>query len=109
MYFVLTTMPARSSALSWLRDLACRGHVLSLHCARLFSSPLVVHRCCCRLDEQLIAARLERAAQLRIMLFEPYDRTNGFRLVNGEGDGLPGLVVDMYNDAAVMKLDGAGG
>ncbi len=43
------------------------------------------------------------------MLFEPYDRTNGFRLVNGEGDGLPGLVVDMYNDAAVMKLDGAGG
>ncbi|EFJ44499.1 hypothetical protein VOLCADRAFT_121298 [Volvox carteri f. nagariensis] len=61
-----------------------------------------------KLDEQLIAARLERAAQLRDMLFEPYDTTNGFRLVNGEGDGLPGLVVDMYDSAAVMKLDGAG-
>ncbi len=33
----------------------------------------------------------------------------GFRLVNGEGDGLPGLIVDVYDTAAVMKLDGAGG
>lgn len=32
----------------------------------------------------------------------------GYRLVNGEGDGLPGLVVDVYGDTAVMKLDGAG-
>jgi 23S rRNA G2069 N7-methylase RlmK/C1962 C5-methylase RlmI len=60
------------------------------------------------LDEQLVAARLGRAAALRTALFEPYDSTNGFRLVNGEGDGLPGLVVDLYDDAAVMKLDGAG-
>ncbi|GLC36377.1 hypothetical protein PLESTB_000768300 [Pleodorina starrii] len=61
-----------------------------------------------KLDEQLIAARLGRAAALRGALFEPYDATNGFRLVNGEGDGLPGLVVDLYDSAAVMKLDGAG-
>lgn len=31
-----------------------------------------------------------------------------YRLVNGEGDGLPGIVVDVYNSSAVMKLDGAG-
>ncbi|KXZ49659.1 hypothetical protein GPECTOR_20g516 [Gonium pectorale] len=61
-----------------------------------------------KLDESLVAARLGRAARLRDDLFGPYDSTNGFRLVNGEGDGLPGLVVDVYNDTAVMKLDGAG-
>ena len=28
--------------------------------------------------------------------------------MNGEGDGLPGLVIDVYGPAAVVKLDGAG-
>lgn len=40
-------------------------------------------------------------------LYNP-NRYAGFRLINGEGDGLPGLVVDVYNDSAVVKLDGAG-
>ncbi len=29
--------------------------------------------------------------------------TNAFRLVNSEGDGLPGLIVDMYEDVAVLQ------
>lgn len=33
------------------------------------------------------------------------DRTNSFRLINGEGDGCPGLVVDIYDHVAVMKHD----
>lgn len=33
--------------------------------------------------------------------------TNSFRLINGEGDGLPGLIVDIYNDTAVLKHDHA--
>ncbi|KAG2487614.1 hypothetical protein HYH03_013753 [Edaphochlamys debaryana] len=61
-----------------------------------------------RLDDSLVSARLGRAMELRAALFAPYDATSGFRLVNGEGDGLPGLVVDVYAGAAVMKLDGAG-
>jgi 23S rRNA (cytosine1962-C5)-methyltransferase len=32
-------------------------------------------------------------------------KTNSFRLVNGEGDGFPGLVIDVYNTVAVMKHD----
>ena len=31
--------------------------------------------------------------------------TNSFRLINGEGDGMPGLVIDIYDDTAVIKHD----
>lgn len=31
--------------------------------------------------------------------------TNSFRLLNGEGDGAPGLVIDIYHTVAVMKHD----
>lgn len=33
------------------------------------------------------------------------NQTNSFRLFNGEGDGVPGLVVDIYDSVAVMKHD----
>jgi 23S rRNA (cytosine1962-C5)-methyltransferase len=35
------------------------------------------------------------------------EKTNSLRLFNGEGDGVPGLVVDIYNDVAVIKHDHA--
>ena len=31
--------------------------------------------------------------------------TNSFRLISGEGDGMPGLIIDIYNDTAVIKHD----
>jgi 23S rRNA (cytosine1962-C5)-methyltransferase len=46
--------------------------------------------------------KLASAAQIRFPL-EKTD-TNGYRLVHGENDGLPGLVVDRYADALVLKL-----
>jgi 23S rRNA (cytosine1962-C5)-methyltransferase len=51
-------------------------------------------------DEGFFAARLERAAALREQAFpgEP-----AVRLVHGEADLLPGLVVDRYGDVAVMQ------
>ena len=30
--------------------------------------------------------------------------TNGYRLINGENDGLPGLIIDRYADTLVLKL-----
>jgi len=36
------------------------------------------------------------------------DDTNVFRLVNGEGDGLPGLIIDYYNGAAVVQMHSIG-
>jgi 23S rRNA (cytosine1962-C5)-methyltransferase len=51
-------------------------------------------------------ARLTAAARLRLPLLEqPPDRmTNGYRLVHGENDGLPGLVIDRYAQTLVLKL-----
>jgi 23S rRNA (cytosine1962-C5)-methyltransferase len=67
-----------------------------------------------RLDEDFVIAKLRRCAELRRAILPPATTTaappttTGYRLVNGEGDGLPGLHVDVYGDVAVVKLDGAG-
>jgi 23S rRNA (cytosine1962-C5)-methyltransferase len=36
------------------------------------------------------------------------DETDGARLIFGEGDGLPGLIVDVYADTAVLQCQSAG-
>jgi 23S rRNA (cytosine1962-C5)-methyltransferase len=33
------------------------------------------------------------------------DLNNSFRFINGEGDGMPGLIIDIYDDTAVIKHD----
>src|SRR5690606_254462 len=68
----------------------------SLICARLVSRD--PRR---RLDRDLLRARVGRALALRELLFEgrPF-----YRLAFGEGDGLPGLVVDRYGDALVVQI-----
>ncbi|MBI2967153.1 MAG: class I SAM-dependent rRNA methyltransferase [Bacteroidetes bacterium] len=35
-------------------------------------------------------------------------KTNAYRLVNAEGDGFPGLIVDIYNDCAVLQFHNTG-
>lgn len=58
------------------------------------------------LDEAWAKQRLQRALRLRQLLFD--EQTTGFRLFNGEGDGLPGLICDIYGDTAVLQFDGEG-
>ncbi len=60
-----------------------------------------------KLDDRWAERRLKAALTLR-RLFSASGQTTGFRLFNGEGDGLPGLVADVYADTAVVKLDGEG-
>ncbi len=57
------------------------------------------------LDDSWLAQQLELAARLRTAVFDP-SQTTGYRLVAGEGDNLPGLIVDIYDRTAVIKLDG---
>jgi 23S rRNA (cytosine1962-C5)-methyltransferase len=51
-------------------------------------------------DAAWVAARIADAWQLRQRLLPP--ETNAFRLSFGEGDGLPGIVVDVYAGFAVL-------
>jgi len=46
---------------------------------------------------------LERALALRTRFFDP-KVTNAMRLINAEGDGLPGLIADLYNDVLVLQV-----
>lgn len=45
---------------------------------------------------------IERSVQLRSVFFDNKD-TTAYRLVNAEGDGVPGLVVDRYADVLVIQ------
>lgn len=54
-----------------------------------------------------IRQHLESAIALRRVLFKG-DSTNAHRLVNGEGDLLPGLIVDRYHDVLVVQISTLG-
>lgn len=54
------------------------------------------------LDEGFFDARIGAALERRAPLLE--GDTDGYRVLHGENDGLPGLVVDRYADTAVLKL-----
>ena len=65
-------------------------------------------RLCTRTDEAVDAAfvrkRIAQARKVRARLGLPSKETNVYRLINSEGDDLPGLVVDVYDDAAVVQI-----
>lgn len=56
------------------------------------------------IDADWLAAKITRAAALRDRL---YDRPF-YRLVHAEADGLPGLIVDRYDECCVVQLNTAG-
>lgn len=55
------------------------------------------------IDDGFWRSRLSAAADRRAGLVADPD-TDAFRLVHGENDGLPGLIVDVYADVDVVKL-----
>ncbi len=60
-----------------------------------------------RIDTAFFVRRVKAAWAERQELIDLTD-TDSFRLVHGEGDGLPGVVVDLYAGHAVLKLYSAG-
>jgi len=58
-----------------------------------------------KIDAEWLLARIREARNLRAPLHDPsLQLTDGYRVVNGESDGLPGLVVDRYAGTVVLKL-----
>lgn len=59
--------------------------------------------------DHLFHERFQQAYELRKQLgLAASDHTNCYRLINSEGDGLPGLIVDWYNGAAVVQTYSVG-
>lgn len=74
-------------------------HPRNLLCARLLTG-----RADAAIDVDWFLRRLRPALALRRRIYrEPY-----YRLVHGEGDGLPGLVVDRYGELLVVQIATAG-
>ncbi|WP_422292360.1 class I SAM-dependent rRNA methyltransferase, partial [Candidatus Binatus sp.] len=56
--------------------------------------------------DELVARRLKSALGLRKRFIR--DDTNAYRLINGDGDGLSGVVVDRFGDVLVVQILTAG-
>ncbi|HEX2582913.1 MAG TPA: class I SAM-dependent rRNA methyltransferase [Chlamydiales bacterium] len=52
---------------------------------------------------EALSKRIEKAIALRKKIFDP-QTTNAIRLINAEGDGLAGLIVDSYNGVLVLQI-----
>lgn len=52
--------------------------------------------------------KIELAVRLREVSGLPSSVTDSYRLIHGEGDGLPGLIVDYYNGIAIVQAHSVG-
>lgn len=86
---------------------AANGHVLGtayVNPHSLIAARLVSRDAKYKLDRSLLIHRLNVALSLRTRLYaQPF-----YRLVFGEADALPGLVVDRFGDACVAQITTAG-
>lgn len=60
------------------------------------------------LDQPWWNRQVAKAATMRDALGLPNAQTNCYRLIHGEGDNLPGLVVDIYGATAVVQCHSVG-
>src|SRR5690606_14029156 len=58
-------------------------------------------------NEDFWGNRLKAAWNLRLKLFN-IEETNAFRLIHGEGDEIPGLIIDYYNKNFVIQAHSTG-
>jgi len=62
-----------------------------------------------KIDDTFFVSGINRAVNYRERMgILDLPSTNVFRLIHAEGDNLPGLVIDVYNDVAVMQAHSAG-
>lgn len=58
--------------------------------------------------DQIIFDALERALTLRQEMLKLPERTNAYRVVNSDGDGLSGLIVDRYDNVLSLEVHSLG-
>lgn len=112
--------PAPTGSVALLSDRKGDTIAAGIYCSK---HPITLRVCTTnppfQVNDGWFIQRICSAIELRKSIFEPQPtchqaassrvnsiRTTGYRLVNGEGDGLPGLIIDRYDRTAVIKLDG---
>lgn len=58
-------------------------------------------------DDTFWQKKLQSAWELRTQLLD-FEQTNAFRVIHGEGDGIPGLIIDYYNKNWVIQAHASG-
>ncbi len=62
-----------------------------------------------KIDAHFWKTKIEQAYALRKAIgLAPSPHNNTFRLIHGEGDGLPGLIIDIYDHTAVIQAHSVG-
>lgn len=67
---------------------------------------VLTRRCEENVSQYFWQSRLQAAVKLRQKVIN--EETNAYRLINAEGDGFPGLIVDIYNKTLVISIATAG-
>ncbi len=63
----------------------------------------------CTIDQAFYTEKINLAYRLRVAIgLAESAHTNAYRLIHGEGDNLPGLIVDYYNGTAVAQMHSVG-
>ena len=60
------------------------------------------------INEDFYARRISSAYRMRMKIGLLHAGNNTFRLIHGEGDHLPGLIIDMYGKTAVVQAHSVG-
>ncbi len=62
-----------------------------------------------KIDYNFWRTKIEQAYAMRKTLgLAPTPQNNTFRLIHGEGDGLPGLIIDIYDHTAIIQAHSVG-
>jgi len=67
---------------------------------------ILTRKCEENISQYFWQSRLHEAYKLRQKIIG--EETNAYRLINAEGDGFPGLIVDVYNMSLVLSIATAG-
>ncbi|MDR3706577.1 MAG: class I SAM-dependent rRNA methyltransferase [Paludibacteraceae bacterium] len=93
-----------------VKVLDCKGNFIAIGHYQIGSISV---RVLCFTDRDIDAAfwleKIASAYKLRVDLqLAENENNNTYRLIHGEGDGLPGLIVDVYGDSAVIQAHSIG-
>ena len=62
----------------------------------------------CKIDDKFWKTRIQTAFELRLAIGVVGESNNAYRLIHGEGDNLPGLIIDCYGHTAVRQAHSVG-